>query len=128
MIGSTLAFWSTRPFPFAPTRWVVCAGTRLPWFFVFQRVVAMVSGLWAGEAKRRDEELQHNNIDATLLGKIMLARFLELPLRSFDRFVARVESSAEFSALAQSRRATATTVPDVLVELDMGDRSSCPPT
>lgn len=37
-------------------------------------------------------------IDAALLGKIVLARFLEMPLRGFDRFVTRVESSAEFSA------------------------------
>jgi RNA polymerase sigma-54 factor len=45
--------------------------------------------------------LQHSNnkIDAALLSKIVLARFLEMPLRGFDRFVARVESSAEFSAL-----------------------------
>ncbi|PZP50704.1 MAG: hypothetical protein DI596_14965, partial [Azospira oryzae] len=35
-----------------------------------------------------------------LLGKIVLARFLELPLRRFDRFVARVESCDGFSALA----------------------------
>mgnify|MGYP001567477404 CR=1 FL=1 len=41
----------------------------------------------------------NNRIDAALLGKIVLARFLENPLRAFDRFVARVESSAEFSAL-----------------------------
>lgn len=38
-------------------------------------------------------------IDAALLGKIVLARFLELSLRGFDRFVTRVESSAGFSAL-----------------------------
>lgn len=45
--------------------------------------------------------MQHSNnkIDAALLGKIVFARFLEMPLRGFDRFVARVESSAEFSAL-----------------------------
>jgi RNA polymerase sigma-54 factor len=45
--------------------------------------------------------LQHHNnkIDAGLLGKIMLARFLELPLRAFDRFVTHVESSTGFSAL-----------------------------
>ncbi len=41
----------------------------------------------------------NNKIDAALLGKIVLARFLEKPLRAFDRFVARVESSAGFSAL-----------------------------
>ena len=47
-------------------------------------------------------DLQHssnNRIDAALLGNIVLARFLENPLRAFDRFVARVESSAGFSAL-----------------------------
>ncbi|MBA3903067.1 MAG: hypothetical protein C0522_05225, partial [Rhodocyclaceae bacterium] len=45
--------------------------------------------------------MQHHNnkIDAGLLGKIMLARFLELPLRAFDRFVTHVESSTGFSAL-----------------------------
>ncbi|WP_310676618.1 RNA polymerase factor sigma-54 [Burkholderia multivorans] len=65
--------------------------------------------------------MQHNNIDATLLGKIMLARFLELPLRSFDRFVARVESSAGFSTLAQSRWVIATSLQDALVAMDVGD-------
>lgn len=45
--------------------------------------------------------MQHHNnkIDAGLLGKIMLARFLELPLRAFDRFAIQVESSPGFSAL-----------------------------
>jgi RNA polymerase sigma-54 factor len=44
--------------------------------------------------------LQHNNkIDAALLGKIMLARFLELPLRAFDRLVTQAESSTGFNAL-----------------------------
>ena len=45
--------------------------------------------------------MQHhdNKIDAALLGKIVLARFLELPLRTFDRQVTQVESSAEFTSL-----------------------------
>ena len=45
--------------------------------------------------------MQHpnNRIDAALLGKIMLARFLALPLRAFDRLVTQVESSAGFNAL-----------------------------
>jgi len=46
--------------------------------------------------------LQHHNnkkIDAGLLGKIVLARFLELPLRAFDRLVTQVESSTGFAAL-----------------------------
>ncbi len=44
--------------------------------------------------------MQHNNkIDAALLGKIMLARFLELPLRAFDRLVTQAESSTGFNAL-----------------------------
>ena len=45
--------------------------------------------------------MQHHNkkIDAALLGKIVLARFLELPLRTFTRQVAQVESSTEFAAL-----------------------------
>lgn len=46
--------------------------------------------------------MQHHNnkkIDAGLLGKIVLARFLELPLRAFDRLVTQVESSTGFSAL-----------------------------
>ncbi|MCL5059869.1 MAG: hypothetical protein M1449_04755, partial [Candidatus Thermoplasmatota archaeon] len=45
--------------------------------------------------------MQHpnNKIDAALLGKIMLARFLELPLRTFDRFVTQAESSTGFNAL-----------------------------
>ena len=38
-------------------------------------------------------------IDAALLGKIVLARFLELPLRAIDRLVTQVESSAGFSTL-----------------------------
>lgn len=45
-------------------------------------------------------QYQNNKIDAALLGKITLARFLELPLQGFGRFVTRVESSAEFSMLA----------------------------
>ena len=47
--------------------------------------------------------MQHRSnhkIDAALLGKIVFARFLEMPLRAFDRFVTQVESSAEFLALA----------------------------
>ncbi len=51
---------------------------------------------------RRNERLQHHNnkkIDASLLGKIVLARFLELPLRTFDRLVTQVESSIGFAAL-----------------------------
>ncbi|WP_114973482.1 hypothetical protein [Rhodoferax ferrireducens] len=45
--------------------------------------------------------MQHHNnkIDAGLLGKIVLARFLELPLRAFDLLVTRTESCAEFAAL-----------------------------
>ena len=45
--------------------------------------------------------MQHHNnkIDAALLGKIVLARFLELPLRAFDRLVTQAESSAGFAAL-----------------------------
>lgn len=45
--------------------------------------------------------MQHpnNRIDAALLGKIVLARFLELPLRAFDPLVTKVESSTAFSAL-----------------------------
>lgn len=48
-----------------------------------------------------EHHLQHHNnkIDAALLGKIMLARFLELPLRSFDRLVTQAESSTGFNAL-----------------------------
>lgn len=42
----------------------------------------------------------NHKIDAALLGKIVFARFLEMPLRAFDRFVTQVESSAEFLALA----------------------------
>jgi RNA polymerase sigma-54 factor len=40
-----------------------------------------------------------NRIDAGLLGKIMLARFLELPLRAFDRFVTQEDSSTRLSGL-----------------------------
>ncbi|MHB9118014.1 MAG: RNA polymerase factor sigma-54 [Burkholderiales bacterium] len=45
--------------------------------------------------------MQHHNnkIDAALLGKIVLARFLELPLRAIDRLVTQVESSTGFSTL-----------------------------
>ena len=45
--------------------------------------------------------MQHHNnkIDAGLLGKIVLARFLELPLRTFDRRVTQAEFSTGFSTL-----------------------------
>lgn len=46
--------------------------------------------------------MQHHNnkkIDAGLLGKIVLARFLELPLRAVDRLVTQTESSTGFVAL-----------------------------
>ncbi len=46
--------------------------------------------------------MRHSNnkkIDAVLVGKIVFARFLESSLRALDRFVARVESSGEFSRL-----------------------------
>lgn len=39
------------------------------------------------------------NIDAELLGKIVFARFLELPLQRFERLVRRLEASSEFAAL-----------------------------
>ncbi|MHB1654966.1 MAG: RNA polymerase factor sigma-54 [Burkholderiales bacterium] len=41
----------------------------------------------------------NKKIDAGLLGKIVLARFLELPLRSVARMVTQVESSIGFSTL-----------------------------
>jgi RNA polymerase sigma-54 factor len=44
--------------------------------------------------------MQHHNnnrIDAQQLGKIVLARFLEMPLRAFDKFVRQVESSPGFA-------------------------------
>lgn len=43
---------------------------------------------------------KNNNLDATTLGKIVLARFLTLPLKTYDRCVTRIESSAHFAALA----------------------------
>lgn len=43
---------------------------------------------------------KNNNLDAATLGKIVLARFLTLPLKTYDRWVARVESSPHFAALA----------------------------
>lgn len=42
---------------------------------------------------------QDTQIDVALLGKIMLARCLELPLRSFDRLVAQTELSTGFASL-----------------------------
>lgn len=44
--------------------------------------------------------MTNQKINAALLGKIVLARFLELPLHAFERFVTRAESCAGFSALA----------------------------
>jgi len=41
-----------------------------------------------------------NRPDAATLGKIILARFLALPLKSYERWVSRVETSAPFAALA----------------------------
>jgi RNA polymerase sigma-54 factor len=63
-------------------------------------------------------------IDAALLGKIELARFLELPLRSFDSFVARIESSDGFSALVQSRWVSPTTVSGAVIDPPQGSRPS----
>ncbi len=40
-----------------------------------------------------ETRLLKSKIDAALLGKIVFARFLELPLRTFDRLVAQAESS-----------------------------------
>lgn len=51
-------------------------------------------------------QYKNNKIDAALLGKIVLARFLELPLQGFARFVTQIESSAGFSALAPWVNAT----------------------
>lgn len=42
---------------------------------------------------------KNNNLDAPTLGKIVLARFLALPLKTYDRCVMRIESSSHFSAL-----------------------------
>ncbi|MBI1424315.1 MAG: hypothetical protein GC149_12675 [Gammaproteobacteria bacterium] len=38
-------------------------------------------------------------LEADLLGKIMLARFLEIPLRTYDQLVKKVEQSSQFHAL-----------------------------
>jgi RNA polymerase sigma-54 factor len=43
---------------------------------------------------------KNNNLDAATLGKIVLARFLALPLSTYDRCVTRIESSQHFAALA----------------------------
>ena len=40
-----------------------------------------------------------HSLDIALLGKIMLARLLTLPLRKFERYVGKAEASAEFAAL-----------------------------
>lgn len=123
MIRPTLALLSTRPFLFASVRW----GRRTEAPLVFHLPAGVCNGervegkRCEAKTKRRDEELQYNNIDAALLGKIMLARFLELPLRGFDRFVARVESSVGFSTLTQSRWVIATSLQDALVAMDVGD-------
>jgi RNA polymerase sigma-54 factor len=42
---------------------------------------------------------KNNNLDAATLGKIVLARFLAMPLKAYDRCVAKIESSPHFSAL-----------------------------
>jgi len=42
----------------------------------------------------------NNNLDAATLGKIVLARFLTLPLKTYDRCVAKIESSPYFLALS----------------------------
>ncbi|MDO9053263.1 MAG: hypothetical protein Q7U37_04955, partial [Gallionella sp.] len=66
--------------------------------------------------------MQHYNnkkIDAGLLGKIVLARFLELPLRTFDRLVTQVESSAGFDTLRPW--VTVSQLEGAHVEHDAGD-------
>ena len=52
-------------------------------------------------SKYYEQSLQrHNNkIDADLLGRIVLSRFLEMPLRALDNCVTQVESSAAFAEL-----------------------------
>ncbi|OIR06068.1 RNA polymerase factor sigma-54 [mine drainage metagenome] len=47
--------------------------------------------------------MQHHNnkIEAALLGKIVLARFLELPLRAFDRLAVQAESSIVHNGMHQ---------------------------
>jgi len=44
---------------------------------------------------------KNNNLDAATLGKIVLARFLTLPLRTYDRCVAKTESSTKFAEFTQ---------------------------
>ena len=44
---------------------------------------------------------KNNNLDAATLGKIVLARFLTLPLRTYDRCVAKTESSIKFAEFTQ---------------------------
>ncbi len=66
--------------------------------------------------------MQHYNnkkIDAGLLGKIVLARFLELPLRTFDRLVTQVESSTGFDTLRPW--VTVSQLEGAQVEHDAGD-------
>lgn len=46
---------------------------------------------------------RHNNkIEADLLGRIVLSRFLEMPLRALDNWVVKLESSAAFAELRAS--------------------------
>jgi RNA polymerase sigma-54 factor len=46
-------------------------------------------------------QYQHKRIDPGLLGKIVLARFMELPFQRIDRIVKQIESSAEFISLSR---------------------------
>jgi len=60
----------------------------------FVVMAGMDQGYRSATVKRKSK-----NIDAELLGKIVLARFLELPLQKFERLVRRLEASTEFAAL-----------------------------
>ena len=46
-------------------------------------------------------DLRYRQLDPTLLGKIVLARFLELSLRRFDQFVQQLESEPMFARLSE---------------------------
>ena len=46
-------------------------------------------------------QYQHKRIDPGLLGKIVLARFMELPLQRIDRIVNQIEASVDFLSLSQ---------------------------
>jgi len=66
-----------------------------------------------------------NGLDASTLGKIVLARCLEQPLGAYERSVGRIEASLPFRGASWVKPAS---IPGAIFDADLATRHSAPAT